>query len=152
MNKIQTSIMLQIVATAFAKKFDKAGEPYFNHCYTVAYMTKSDDEELRQIKLGHDLFEDTNITDEYLFSMGFSKRVVDGIHAMTKQRGQSYEAYKAQVCSNNDAILAKMDDLTHNSDIRRMKDNATQKDFERIQKYMAFYEQLKIVAMAKGLV
>ena len=60
---------------------------------------------------------------------------------MTKQRGQSYEEYKAQVKANKDAIRVKMADLTHNSDIRRIKD-AGQKDFDRTMKYRAFYAEL----------
>lgn len=31
-NKVLTAKMLSIVAQAFEGKFDKAGEPYFEHC------------------------------------------------------------------------------------------------------------------------
>jgi len=151
--KIQTAKMIRIVAVAFEGKFDKAGEPYFEHCHRVAYNTPTDDEELRQIKLGHDLFEDTDITAQYLRDEGFSERVIDGIFAMTKHRGQSYEEYQIAVMRNDDTILTKMDDLNDNSDIRRMKnEDVREKDVARTIKYMKFYGMLKQVAKAKGLI
>lgn len=143
-NKVQTARMLSIVAVAFENKFDKAGEPYFEHCYAVmTFLGENADEEEKQMALGHDLFEDTKTTAHYLSACGFSERVIVGIRSMTKLPGQSYEEYKIQVKANPDSIKVKMADLTHNSDIRRMKDGATQKDFERTAKYMAFYEELR---------
>ena len=143
-NKVLTAKMLSIVAQAFEGKFDKAGEPYFEHCYAVMVLLgENADEEEKQMAPGHDLFEDTKITAQYLRECGFSERVITGIMSMTKLPGQSYEEYKTQVKDNPDSIKVKMADLTHNSDIRRMKDGATSKDFERVQNYMAFYEELK---------
>ena len=46
------------------------------------------------------------------------------------------------VKSNPDAIRVKMQDLRHNSDIRRLK-GITEKDIKRIEKYHAFYMELK---------
>lgn len=146
--KIKTNItefLAEIkVASAFENKFDKAGEPYFEHCYMVMTLLGDNaDEELKQIALAHDIFEDTKISATFLRDCGFSDRVIKGIHSMTKIGGQSYEEYKLQVKSNPDAIKVKMADLTHNSDIRRMKDGDTQKDFERVKAYMTFFAELK---------
>lgn len=142
-NKVLTAKMLSIVAQAFESKFDKAGEPYFEHCYAVMELLgENADEEEKQMALGHDLFEDTKITAAYLRSIGFSERVIAGIMSMTKLPGQSYEEYKMQVKENPDSIKVKMADLTHNSDIRRMKEDASQQDFDRTKKYMAFYAEL----------
>jgi len=151
-NKVQTAKMLAIVATAFADKFDKAGEPYFNHCYTVMKLLgENASEERKQIALGHDLFEDTNITAAYLREQGFSERVIAGIMAMTKHRGQSYEEYQAQVMANVDAVFVKRADLTHNSDIRRIKGAPDLKDFERTRKYRVFFDMLGCFIIEKGL-
>lgn len=142
--KKQTALMLAIVAEAFKDTFDKSGEPYFIHCYTVMQLLGDDaDEEQKQIALGHDLFEDTDITREYLRSVGFSERVIDGIDIMTKHHGQSYEEYQKKILSNADTILAKMADLTHNSDIRRIKGEPDEKDFVRTAKYRVFYNMLE---------
>jgi (p)ppGpp synthase/HD superfamily hydrolase len=134
--------MLSIAAAAHEGQYDKAGKPYFLHCLKVMRLLKSDDEELCIIAIAHDLTEDTTVTYDYLAGHGFSDRVINGIQAMTKQRGQSYEEYKAQVKANPDAVLVKLADLTHNSDIRRMKE-VSQKDFDRTIKYRQFYDELK---------
>ena len=135
------SKMLSIASTAHQNQYDKAGKPYFLHCLEVMRLLNTDDEELQCIALGHDLFEDTTWSMSMLRAEGFSERVIDGIYDMTKQRGQSYEEYKAQVKSNPDAVKVKMADLTHNSDIRRMKE-VSQKDFDRTIKYRQFFAEL----------
>lgn len=135
------SKMLAITATAHQGQYDKAGKPYFLHCLEVMWLLTTDDEELQCIALGHDLQEDTNITALDLYAAGMTDRIVFGVHAMTKWKHLSYEDYKAQVKSNPDAIKVKMADLTHNSDIRRMK-SVCQKDFERVIKYRQFYAEL----------
>ena len=133
--------MLERSAAYHKGQRDKAGKPYFLHCLEVMRLLNTDDEELQCIALGHDLFEDTAATAGDLRIAGMSERVIAGISAMTKQRGQSYEEYKAQVKSNRDAVLVKTADLTHNSDIRRMK-AVNQKDFDRVIRYRQFYAEL----------
>jgi len=135
------SKMLAIAATAHQGQYDKAGKPYFLHCLEVMRLLNTDDEELQCIAVGHDLLEDTEITIAELFIAGMNERIVAGICTMTKQRGQSYESYKNIVKSNPDAVKVKMADLTHNSDIRRMK-SVCQKDFERVIRYRQFYAEL----------
>jgi (p)ppGpp synthase/HD superfamily hydrolase len=143
-HKKQTALMLAIVAEAFKDILDKSDEPYFNHCYSVMYLLGPDaPEERKQIALGHDLFEDTKITKAFLRESGFSERVIAGIDAMTKHRGQSGEEYEKQIMANKDAVFVKMADLTHNSDIRRIKGEPDEKDFARTAKYRVFFNKLK---------
>lgn len=142
MQKKQLAIMIAIASNEFIDSFDKAGEPYILHCLKVMhYLPRDADDEQRQIAVGHDLFEDTKITAQYLRERGFSERVIKGIFDMTKHRGQSYEEYKVVVKANPDTVMAKKADLRHNSDIRRIKEPG-QKDFERIAKYRQFYTEL----------
>lgn len=136
------SKMLVLATNAHHGQFDKAGKPHILHCLAVMYNLNTTDEELMCIALGQDIAEDTSVTFQQLEKEGFSQRIVDGIRAMTKQRGESYEEYKAKVKANKDAVLVKMADLRHNTDIRRLK-GVTQKDIERTIKYHAFYEELK---------
>jgi hypothetical protein len=62
--------------------------------------------------------------------------------AMTKRPGQSYDEYKLQVMANKDAMLVKMRDLQHNSDIRRLK-GVSEKDIARMVKYQQFYLEIE---------
>ena len=134
--------MLIIATNAHAGQFDRGGAPYILHTLKVMHYTKSEDEEILCIAVGHDLFEDTSVTHEDLRAVGVSERVIDGIRALTKMPGQTYDEYKLSVKGNKDAIVVKMADLRHNSDIRRLK-GVTDKDIARIAKYMKFYTELK---------
>ena len=131
--------MLSLVALAHDYQFDKAGKPYILHCLTVMHFVQSDDEDLLCIALGHDLLEDTDVDYQYLV-FNFNKRIADGILALTKST--DYDAYKEQVKANKDAVIVKMADLRHNSDISRLK-GVTEKDIARTAKYLQFYEELK---------
>jgi (p)ppGpp synthase/HD superfamily hydrolase len=140
------SKMLLIATTRHDGQFDRGGSPYILHALKVMHYCRSEDEELMCIALGHDLIEDTfeNLDEgaRFLKAEGFSDRVCAGIEMLTKIEGQTYDEYKLRVKSNTDAILVKMADLRHNSDIRRLK-GLRQKDYDRIVKYHEFYLELK---------
>lgn len=142
--KQQTAKMLALVADKFKTTFDKAGEPYFYHCLAVMQGLPEDaDEYERQIALGHDLLEDTDLTKMELFAMGFDEVVIDGICRLTKHRGQSYDEYKERVSGTKRTVRVKMSDLTHNSDIRRIKGVPDEKDYQRTSRYRKFYHELE---------
>ncbi len=135
--------MLVLVTTEFDGIYDKGGVPYVLHCLKVMHYLKSDDEELQQIALGHDLIEDRkHITYAFLREQGFSERVIEGIRCMTKVPGETNDEYMAKIKANPDAIRVKIADLRHNSDIRRLK-GVTEKDIKRIEKYHKMYLELK---------
>jgi (p)ppGpp synthase/HD superfamily hydrolase len=134
--------MLVIATNAHAGQFDKGGNPYILHPLKVMHYTKSLDEEIQCIALGHDVIEDTSVTYKDLRDAGISERVIAGIRALTKQPGQTYDEYKAGVFANKDAMIVKSADLRHNSDIRRLK-GVTEKDIARIAKYMQFYSEIQ---------
>ena len=136
------SKMLLLATNAHDGQTDKAGKAYILHCLKVMHYLKSDDEELQCIALGHDLIEDTDVTYRQLHDLWFSNRVIEGIRALTKQRGQTYDEYKEQVFASEDAMRVKMCDLRHNSDIRRLK-GVTDKDIARIRKYHQFYLEIQ---------
>lgn len=134
--------MIKLAATAHCEQFDKQGQPYFLHCITVMQLLNSDDEELNCIALGHDLFEDTDVTYEEVYEI-FGPRVANGILALTKMHGISYDSYIERVCGNIDAIKVKMCDLRHNSDITRQRDALSDKAAARILKYHRTYIKLE---------
>ncbi len=83
------SKMIRIAASGHSMQFDLQGEPYILHCMRVMNGVESTEEEVKAIAVGHDLFEDTTVTDEYLRACGFCWRVVDASHAMTKRKGHT---------------------------------------------------------------
>lgn len=134
--------MLVIATNAHAGQFDKGGMPYILHPLKVMHYTKSQDEEIQCIALGHDVVEDTSVTYKDLRDQGISERVIEGIKALTKQPGQTLDEYKQGVFANKDAMIVKMADLRHNTDIRRLK-GVTEKDIARMAKYHTFFMELK---------
>jgi len=136
--------MLLIATNAHAGQFDRGGAPYILHPLKVMHYLKSEDEELQCIALGHDVVEDTDVTYAELREAGISDRVINGIAALTKQKGETYFEYQSKVFANTDAMKVKLCDLRHNTDIRRLK-GVTEKDIERIAKYQRFYMEIQLV-------
>jgi (p)ppGpp synthase/HD superfamily hydrolase len=133
---------LHLATNAHHGQFDKGGKPYILHPLRVMSFLKSDDEELQCMALLHDVIEDTDTTYLELMEAGMSTRVIEGIMALTKERGFSYDQYKQKIFKNRDAMQVKMADLRHNTDIRRLK-GVSQKDIERMAKYHTFYLELR---------
>ena len=136
------SAMIRLASCEHQDQYDKGGNPYILHPLAVMHMNPNFDWDQKCIAVGHDLIEDTPVTESLLKEMGFNSRVVAGIVALTKIKGELYETYKNRVKANPDAIKVKMCDLRHNSDITRLK-GIGPKDFERIKKYQIFYTELK---------
>lgn len=146
----QLSIGISFAVEKHANQFDRGGNPYILHCIAVMQGVESTDEELLTMAILHDVIEDTNATYTEMRARGFTERVIAGVKCLTKERGESYDEYKAKVASNTDARKVKMSDLRHNSDLRRLK-GTSQKDIDRVAKYMLFYAELQeIENRAKG--
>jgi (p)ppGpp synthase/HD superfamily hydrolase len=133
--------MLVLATNRHAGQYDRGQNPYILHPLKVMYYTKSDDEEIQCIALGHDLLEDTDTTIKELRELGFTERVIQGILALTKMPGQDQDTYVSLIKQNQDAIKVKLADLRHNSDIRRLK-GVGRKDVERIVKYQNMHAEL----------
>jgi hypothetical protein len=136
------SAMLVLTVYNHKGQFDKGGKPYILHPLRIMHRLRTDDECLQCIALGLAVVEDCGVTYQQLADIGMPMRVIDGIRALTKVPGETYEEYKAKVMRNWDAMLVKMEDLRENSDIRRLK-GITPKDVERMQRYQAFWLELK---------
>lgn len=131
-----------IATNAHIGQFDRGGNPYILHPLKVMHYLKTSDEELQCIAVLHDTIEDSDVTYKDLVNAGMSVRVIAGVKALTKVPGQTYDEYKQEVFSNNDAMLVKKEDLRHNTDIRRLK-GVTEKDIERMVKYQTFYMEIQ---------
>lgn len=133
---------LHTMVNAHSGQFDQGGKPYAMHPLAVMALLDSDDEELQCIALLHDAVEDSKLTFKELYDIGFTDRIVTGVRDMTKMRGQTEDEYYENLKKNKDAILVKMADLTHNSDLRRLK-GLRDKDIDRMIKYQKRYWELK---------
>jgi (p)ppGpp synthase/HD superfamily hydrolase len=134
--------MIVLATNAHAGQFDKGGRPYILHPLSVMHILNSDDEELQCMAVGHDILEDTDTTIEQLVEAGMTKRVIEGILAVTKMPGESKDTYKAKVMASQDAMRVKKADLKHNSDFSRLK-GVKEKDFARMAAYMLFYQEIE---------
>lgn len=134
--------MLMLATQRHAGQYDKGGQPYILHPLKVMYYLKTDDEELQCIAVGHDLKEDCCVTDFDFRFHGQSERVIVGINALTNVYGETEEEKIVRVCSNKDAMLVKLCDLRHNTDIRRLK-GITEKDTARMARYHRMYTVIK---------
>ena len=141
------SRMILLATVRHGHQFDKGGRPYILHCLTVMHRLRTDDEELQCIAVGHDLLEDTETTTADLEERGFSERVIRGIRHLTKCQGEDERAYRQMVKANPDSVRVKIEDLRHNSDIRRLK-GVRPKDIERMVRYHEFY--LELVALSSS--
>lgn len=138
------SAALVIATNAHAGQFDKGGKPYILHPLSVMGLlgSKYRDEELYQvIAVLHDVIEDTSVTYKDLSDAGISDRAIDAIRALTKLPGQTLDEYKAGLYNNVDAMIVKLADLTHNTDIRRLK-GVSEKDLARMAKYQQMYFEI----------
>jgi guanosine-3',5'-bis(diphosphate) 3'-pyrophosphohydrolase len=134
---------IHIAVNAHHGQFDRGGNPYILHPLKVMALLNSTDEELQAIAVLHDVVEDCKaVTWKTLEDKGMSARITTALKLLTKIPGQSYEEYVAGVLSNVDAMLVKKADLTHNSDISRLK-GISQKDIERVTKYHKFYLEIE---------
>lgn len=132
------SAMIVLAVSGHAHTYDKGGRPYILHCFKVMHYLDSDDDELQAIAVGHDLIEDTDMTFERLQREGMSGRIISGIRALTKLKGETEKEQLTKILGNIDACRVKLADLRHNSDLRRLK-GLTEKDFARMQKYQRWY-------------
>ncbi len=130
MNKYE--LALKIATEAHKGQVDKAGVPYINHPLTVASLVDTEEEKI--VALLHDTIEDTNITEQDLLNYGFSNKIVEAVKLLTHNKNVPYMDYVAKIKDNELARKVKIADLTHNSDLSRLKE-ITEKDKKRYEKY-----------------
>ena len=134
-------LAFQIAKIAFEGKTDRAGKPYLEHLVRVADKFK-DDDFMYPIAILHDLIEDCPEWNEKSLRCLFSKKIVDTIVLLTKQKDQDYLDYIDKINQNSWATRVKLADLKDNMDISRLSD-IRQSDIHRLQKYIVAYRTLK---------
>ena len=131
---------IEIATKAHQGQTDKAGKPYIDHPLRVMRMGTTTEEMI--VGVLHDVIEDTDWTFDKLLAEGFSFEVVDALQCVTKlSEDEPYDQFIARIKVNPLAVKVKLNDLTDNMDIRRLV-CITDKDVERLKKYLRAYKQL----------
>lgn len=119
--------------------YDKNGQPYLGHVLRVMSAGHTLQEKI--VGALHDVVEDSDRTLEDLAGEGFSPEILDAVNAMTHDDSETYDEYLIRVTKNPVAVRVKMNDLSDNMDIRRLKElNDT--TVSRIRKYLKAYKFL----------
>ncbi len=125
-------LALKIATDAHKGQVDKAGVEYINHPLKVASLVYNENEKI--VALLHDTIEDTYITEQHLIDYGFSNEIIEAVKVLTHSKDVPYMDYIQKIKGNKLARKVKIADLTHNSDLTRLK-NITEKDRKRCEKY-----------------
>lgn len=132
---------IEIAVKAHAGQIDKVGQPYIMHPLRVMNMGNTIEEKI--VGVLHDVIEDSDITFDDLSAEGFPEEIIDALWCVTKlSDDEPYDAFIERVKQNPLAIKVKINDLTDNMDLKRLP-YLTEKDFERLQKYVSAYNELK---------
>ena len=109
---------LYVTNKVFKDTYDKGGNPYMEHLYSVSDSFEDDD--LKVVGLLHDIIEDKEFTEEELLFLGFTKEQVEAVSIVTKKKYESYSDFIDRIIdSNNDkAIQVKFLDMINNMDIK----------------------------------
>ncbi|MFE9902443.1 HD domain-containing protein [Streptomyces achromogenes] len=101
---------------------DKAGRPYAEHLAAVAGGVRARGGDPDQIAAAwlHDAVEDAALGEEWLAAAGLTARTKAIVRALTKEPGESQEAYAARILATPGALLVKEADLAHNADPERL--------------------------------
>lgn len=140
MNIEPKELAFEIAKNAFQNKTDKGGKPYINHLVRVAEPFE-DDNSLFSIAMLHDLLEDCSEWNETSLRCLFSENIVSTIAILTKKDNEDYFEYIDRINQSSWAKKVKIQDLRDNMDITRLK-TITEKDFERLSKYLKAYRIL----------
>lgn len=132
---------IAIAVDAHAGKKDKAGQPYIIHPLRVMFRVETEDE--RIVAVLHDVVEDHGDVwpVERLRREGFSDHILAALDCVTKRHGESYQQFIERSASNPIALHVKLADLEDNLDVRRLHE-LTEKDRERLNRYLAGYRRL----------
>ena len=131
-------IAIKLASEKHCGQFDKGGKPYILHPLRLMMRLRTEDSELMQLAVLHDVVGDSGVTFEDLSAMRFSLRVISALICLTHIEGEKYDDYILRICENEDAVRIKLEDLKDNSDITRLK-GVRPKDLVRIEKYNRSY-------------
>ncbi len=123
---------ITIAAEAHAGQVDKAGAPYILHVLRVMLRVETAEERIAAVL--HDVVEDCGLTLDQLREEGFPEAAIEGIAAVTRREGESYEDFVLRAKAHPVGRRVKLADLADNSDVSRLAE-ITPRDQARLEKY-----------------
>lgn len=138
-------VLEDLIEKYFGDKVDKGGSPYVIHCRTVGYgaqfiastMLMLSPEEVkvcREAGYLHDIFEDTDCSEEELIACGISPKSIEIIKLMTHQKNEPYDDYLDKILQNGLATIVKYADMSHNMQFERLGDSVDEETKARLKK------------------
>ena len=127
---------LSVALHAHKNQVDKGGELYLFHVLRVARSMKTIEEKI--VALLHDVYEDTNLTIEDHCKNNFNESIVKAVDCLTRRENESVKKYYNRIKSNTISINVKIQDLTDNMNLSRLKE-VTKKDIQRVK----FYKRMR---------
>ena len=137
----ELSAAILIAITAHDTQLDKGGKPYIGHPIHVMSQLLPD-MQLASVGVLHDVLEDSHYIADDLLKCGISKRVVDAVVCLTHVDGETYSQYIDRVSTSKDAMIVKLEDLKHNSDLTRLE-VVSERDIKRSAKYTKCMDKLQ---------
>ena len=127
-----TKQALKLCFEAHKEQTDKSGMPYVFHPFHLAEQMT--DEATTVVALLHDVVEDTELTFEDIEKQGFGEEIISALKLLTHNDDTPYMDYVTKIKNNKIAIVVKLADLKHNSDLTRL-DIVDEKALKRKEKY-----------------
>ena len=112
--------IIKIAVDAHAGQIDKAGQPYILHPLAVMLDPELTTTAERAAAVGHDLFEDTAVTEDDLRDAGIPEIVIEAIWSVTQGAKESYDSFLDRSCSHPIGIKVKRADVRHNCSDQRI--------------------------------
>lgn len=135
------AVAIKFAAEKHVEQLDKGGKAYILHPIRMMMRLRTNDEELMAIAVLHDVVEDCEVTFVELRQIGMNDRVINGVAALTKLSGETYDQFIDRLSGNRDAMIVKREDLRENLDITRLK-GISSKDVARMEKYMNAFKKI----------
>ncbi|MGI6049005.1 MAG: phosphohydrolase [Petrimonas sp.] len=130
----------QIAIEAHTEHLDKNGQPYLGHVLRVMSAGHTLQEKITGAL--HDVIEDSDWTLEDLAKEGFSQDILSAVDTMTHcDDSETYDEYLLRIVKNPIAVRVKLNDLSDNMDIRRLKE-LDETTISRLRKYLKAYKFL----------
>lgn len=122
-----------LAQTAHRGQFDKGGQPYILHVYTVGSLFR--DPARKSIGYMHDILEDTIYTATDLKASGIPPEILQPLQLLCRTSSDEYFDYIKRVCTNPLAADVKLADLWHNTRAERLN-TYDMWTYQRMQKYV----------------
>jgi (p)ppGpp synthase/HD superfamily hydrolase len=123
-----------IAFNALIDQTDKAGKAYAHHLVNVSRKDTNSETKMT-IGILHDLVEDSDWSLSDLENIGFSKRIVSAVDALTIRKNEKYFDFIERCSNNSDALEVKLNDNHDNLDGTRKNWLPDENDIQRQRKY-----------------